>query len=175
MQKIISGSIEVIEQGEQFLQTVSASSYNKVLTPYFNSSSGEHMRHILDHFISLMNGYKSGLVDYDLRNRKSNIESDHHKALLQLTELKQWILTLDVNTLGDALTIKTEVSVFEKKPALLESSLARELIFVTSHAVHHFSIISIAMQLQDISIDESFGIAPATATYLRNTDDSCAP
>lgn len=175
MQKIISGSIEVIEQGEQFLQTVNTASYKKVLTPYFSSSSGEHMRHILDHFISLMNGHKSGLIDYDLRNRKSNIESDHQQALLQLTELKQWILALDVSTLKDILTIKTEVSVAEKQPALVESNLARELIFVTSHAVHHFSIISIAMQLQDLSIDESFGIAPATATYLRNTDDSCAP
>lgn len=175
MQKIINGSIEVIEQGEQFLQTVSTDSYKKVLSPYFSSSSGEHMRHILDHFISLMNGYKTSLVDYDLRNRKSNIESDHEQALSQLTEFKQWVLSLDTNILKDALTIKTEVSVSDTQPALLESTLARELIFVTSHAVHHFSIISIAMQLQDLSIDESFGIAPATATYLRNTDDSCAP
>ena len=122
-----------------------------------------------------MNGYETGLVDYDLRNRKSNIESDHQQALLQLTVLKQWILSIDENKLNNNLTIKTEVSVSEKSPVQIESSLARELLFVTSHAVHHFSIISIAMQLQDFSIDESFGIAPATATHLRTTDDSCAP
>lgn len=175
MQKIISGSIEVIEQGERFLHTVNSASYNKVLTPYFSSSSGEHMRHILDHFISLMNGYKTGLVDYDLRNRKSHIESDQQQALLQLIELKKWVLSLDKSILKDTLTIKTEVSVSEKSPALVQSSLERELIFVTSHAVHHFSIISIAMQLQDLSIDKNFGIAPATATHLRNTEDTCAP
>lgn len=175
MQNIIRGSLEVIEQGEQFLQTVTSLSYQKVLTPYFTSSSGEHMRHILDHFMSLMLGHESGLVDYDLRNRKSNIESDHKHALLQLQAIKKWILSLDDNTLKNNINIKTEVSVHKKHSVLVASNFARELIFVTSHAVHHFSIISIAMQLQDLSIDECFGIAPATATHLRNTEDSCAP
>lgn len=175
MHIIISGSIEIIEQGELFLQTVTADSYQKTLTPYFSSSAGEHMRHILDHFISLMNGYQQQLVDYDHRNRKSNIESDHQLALQQLRSIKQWILTLQESQLNKAFNIKTEVSISEKKSAHIPSTLARELAFVTSHAVHHFSIIAIAMQMQDLTLDKNFGIAPATASYLRSTEDSCAP
>jgi len=175
MQNIISGSIEVIEQGENFLNTVTATSYQKTLKPYFMSSSGEHMRHILDHFIALMNGYKSGLVDYDLRNRNSQIESDQKLALQQLQSIKQWLNTLNENELKAPVEMKTEVSLAEKSAATIPSSLARELVFVTSHAVHHFSIISIAMQMQDLSIDKGFGIAPATASHLRDSEDSCAP
>ena len=175
MHKIISASIEVIEQGEKFLASVSPATYQKVLNPYLASSSGEHMRHIIDHFISLMTGFESAIIDYDLRNRRSSIESDHKLALLQLQIIKQWILSLDNNTLDKKLFIKTEVSVYERNSVEIPSNLSRELVFVTSHAVHHFSIISIAMQLQDSSIDHGFGIAPATATHLRNQEDSCAP
>lgn len=175
MHNIISGSIEVIEQGENFLKTVTTLSYQKTLKPYFMSSSGEHMRHILDHFVSLMNGHKSGLVDYDLRNRNSRIESDQSLALEQLQSIRQWLGNLNKSELNTAIEIKTEVSIAEKSATIIPSSLARELIFVTSHAVHHFSIISIAMQMQDLSIDKGFGIAPATASHLRDTEDSCAP
>lgn len=175
MQNIISGSIEVIEQGEVFLKSVNDDSYRKILTPYFTSSAGEHMRHILDHFISLMNGYKLELVDYDLRNRRSDIETDHQLALQQLILIKQWVLSLNKTELKKEFNIKTEVSVSENLAAHIPTNLARELIFATSHAVHHFSIISIAMQMQDLTLDKSFGIAPATATHLRSTEDSCAP
>jgi len=175
MHNIIKGSIEVIQQGEQFLKTVTPSSYNKILTPYFTSSSGEHMRHIIDHFLSLKLSNKNSVVDYDLRNRKSDIESNKDFALQQLLIIKQWLLSLDEAILDLKLNIKTEVSLSEKHSALIISNFARELVFVTSHAVHHFSIISIAMQMQELTLDDSFGIAPATATHLRNTEDSCAP
>jgi len=175
MHNIIKGSIEVIEQGEQFLKTVTPSSYNKILTPYFTSSSGEHMRHIIDHFQSLKLSNESGLVDYDLRNRKSDVESNKDFALQQLLIIKQWLLSLDEEILDRKLNIKTEVSLSENHSAYIISNFSRELVFITSHAVHHFSIISIAMQIQDLTLDVNFGIAPATATHLRNTEDSCAP
>ena len=166
MHKIINGCIEVLEQGESFLATVTGDSYQKVIYPYFTSSSGEHMRHILDHFLVLMHSFDTTIIDYDQRHRGSNIETDRHQALKQLKQVKAWILQLEETALDKSLTIKTDVSTSKKNITQAHSSLARELIFASSHAVHHFSIISIAMQMQDISLADNFGVAPATATYL---------
>jgi len=175
MHKIIKGSIEVIEQGEMFLKSVTPSSYKAILTPYFTSSSGEHMRHIIDHFISLEKGTTTGTVDYDSRNRNSNIERDQEIALKKLLTIKQWLISLNPEILQLKLNIKTETLISEKYSARTQSFFSRELIFTTSHAVHHFSIISIAMKMQNLTIDKDFGIAPATATHIRNTEKPCAP
>jgi len=174
MNKIINSCIEVLQQGERFLKTVSPASYQEITRPYFISSPGEHMRHILDHFIAIQKGLALSEIDYDLRQRGSNIETDKNLALIQLKEIRQWLLTLNKDDLNKTLKIKTEVSVIETSKAQALSSLERELIFAASHAAHHFSIISIAMQMQDLKLDHNFGIAPATATYLR-TENSCAP
>ncbi len=174
MHKIISSCIEVLQQGESFLKTVSPASYQQIIKPYFISSSGEHIRHILDHFIAIQKGLASLEINYDLRQRGSSIETDKTQALMQIRKAKEWLLNLDESMLNKNLTIKTEISVTETSTAQAASSLERELIFAASHAVHHFSIISIAIQMQDLKLDHNFGIAPATASYLR-TENSCAP
>ncbi|VAW70197.1 hypothetical protein MNBD_GAMMA09-2015 [hydrothermal vent metagenome] len=170
MHKIINGCIEVLEQSESFLLSATPSNYRAITKPYFISSCGEHMRHILDHFTALMNDYDSGLINYDRRERGSQIETDIKLAKQQIDKIKTWIFSLSTENLEQPLFIKTEVSVSEKVTAHAGSCLGRELIFSATHAIHHFSIMSIAMQMQDVETDASFGIAPATQTFIRGTE-----
>jgi hypothetical protein len=65
------------------------------------------------------------------------------------------------------LTLSTEVSVHEQKVESVPTSLARELVFVGSHAVHHYAMIAQISHHPGKALPSSFGIAPATATYLR--------
>ena len=67
------------------------------------------------------------------------------------------------------LTLSTEVSVHEQKVQSVPTSLARELVFTGSHAVHHYAMIAQIAQQQKMALPSSFGIAPATATHLRTT------
>lgn len=50
----------------------------------------------------------------------------------------------------------------------LTSSLARELIFSSSHATHHYAVMKIIANLQNVKVKEGLGLAAAKTTYERD-------
>lgn len=174
MHNVIKGCLEVLSQGEKYLNTIDKKDYTAIVKPYFISAPGEHIRHILDMFLAVRNSGDNNTIDYDQRQRGSEIETSPELALQQFTIIKAWIESLQSIDLEQKVKVKTEVSIIDKKVAEITTTLGRELIFCAGHTVHHFSIIAIAAQMQNAEIDSGFGVAPATATYLRETGDQCA-
>ena len=64
-------------------------------------------------------------------------------------------------------TLKTEVSVTSQNVQKVQTSVARELVFAGSHAVHHYAMIAQISFAQTKALPHTFGLAPATATYMR--------
>ena len=133
------------------------------------------MRHIINHFSAIKNGYVNGAINYDQRERGSEIETHKSLALQRLNEIIEWISNLDETSLKRQLQVKTEVALSEPLVSNVTSTLARELVFSASHAIHHYSTIATSILMQDLEVDKEFGIAPATASYFRTRDNSCVP
>lgn len=178
--EILQANIEALEQGLNFLTDITDEQFVHVCTPYVHSTIGEHIRHVLDMYVVLKESVQSGLVDYDRRCRGSNIEFQRSSALAALQEAIEWTKSLSDNISAvceKKLSIKSEVRLeptAKTSPVKVDSSLARELIFVSSHAVHHYALISVIARLQGLEVGNFFGIAPATVSYLRN-EAACAP
>ena len=167
MHPIARTSIEIIEQGQAYLHNVSNANYTQIVEPYFISSCGGHMRHIIDHFSALQTAGASQKVNYDARARGSEIELHPDKALKRLNDIAQWLGTLNDTQLRATVEVSSEISVSTQTIERTNSTLGRELLFAGSHAIHHYSMIAIAARIQGDNVDAVFGIAPATATYLR--------
>ncbi|WP_075185620.1 hypothetical protein [Teredinibacter haidensis] len=174
---VIKGNSEALEQCLSILVRLSSTQYRYVLPPMVVSPIGAHVRHILDIYFALKLAFDRGvnnqqllLVDYDHRRRGVTCEADSLLASNELMVLGDWLLSLDVDTLGVAVNVKTEVSLQDTESVVLKSTLLRELVFASSHAVHHLAIISMIARSQNIVIDSALGIAPATATFLREKD-----
>ena len=188
---MIKSQLEIIEQAKQYLNSVSNKDFTDIISPNFMSSAGSHMRHIIDHYLALMSGLKNDLIDYDVRVRGSEIESSPQLAMEKLEEIAFWIKSLSADELNKTITLSTEVSVINKNVQQVKTSVVRELVFVGSHAVHHYAMIalitfaqqSLSQQklLQENNVQKStkktdslpqgFGLAPATATFLRKNDE----
>ncbi len=170
---MLTSQLEIIEQGQYYLNTLinknNNEDYCKVLSPLFISSAGAHMRHIIDHYLALITGFQSGKVDYDVRHRNAKVEQEPQLALEKLAQISYWLKSLAGTDLTRMLTLSTEVSVHAQKVQSVPTSLARELVFTGSHAVHHYAMIAQIAQQQKMALPSSFGIAPATATHLRTT------
>jgi hypothetical protein len=163
----LHGHLEIVQQGKQFLLSTSQQAYQKVLEPHFSGSAGAHMRHVLDHYLAVKDGLVSGTINYNNRNRYSPVERDPQAALSLWQEIEQWLVgvcQLDGN-LG--LKVICESSLLEMQNAQTESTLARELVFVSSHAVHHYSLMAVIKSLQGLETDSLFGIAAATVSHQR--------
>ena len=164
---MIASQLEIVAQGKQYLLKLTDAQYVKIATPLFNSSAGAHMRHIIDHYVALMN-ISDGVVNYNKRHRFCDFEKYRNKALEQLTLIENWLTGLDESRLDNPVSVISEISISSQQDFAGHSSLGRELVFVASHAVHHYFTLKLIARAQGIQLDESFGLAPATASFRRS-------
>ena len=163
----LDGQLETIAQAKHYLQGMSEKSYQAILTPHFSGSAGAHMRHILDHYIALRGGMVSGTVNYNKRHRFSEVEKSPEAAMQMWLEIEQWLQGICQLSSDLPLTVICETSLQQTHNSHSQSTLARELVFVSSHAVHHFALLAVIVSLQGLESDNNFGVAPATASHLR--------
>jgi len=126
------------------------------------------MRHVLDHYSSFIAGIRSGVVNYDARERDTPVETDRASGIEQAKSVVEELLASDLDLKQ---TVKVIVSAnTTENEAHSESSLGRELQFLASHTVHHYALIAIASRMQGIIPPDTFGIAPSTLKYMQTVD-----
>ncbi|MFT4939512.1 MAG: hypothetical protein ACI88A_002555 [Paraglaciecola sp.] len=163
----LGGQLETIAQAKVYLQGMSEQSYQAILSPHFSGSAGAHMRHILDHYIALKDGMLSGTVDYNKRHRFSEVEKSPAAAMQMWLEIEHWLERICQLSAHMPLMVSCETSLQQTQNSITQSTLARELVFVSSHAVHHFSLLAVIASLQGRESDNNFGMAPATVSHMR--------
>lgn len=163
----LEGQLETVQQAKEFLLGLSAENYQVVLRPHFASSAGTHMRHVLDHYLALQDGLTQGLVNYNKRNRYSNIESCPKTALLEWQKIETWLKKVSQLDADLPLCVVCETSVNKTQNTQTKSTLARELVFVSSHAIHHFSLLAVINSILGNKDEVNFGVAPSTASFIR--------
>ncbi len=173
MHAVIQGNREVIQQGLDLIQNMTREQYNYRAQPYIQSSVGEHLRHILDIFYALVHEEAQGFINYDIKRRGAEVESNVHQGIAELGEIADWLAGIDETKLGRSVQVNVEVTLKETRSISAKSTLARELAFVASHAAHHYALMSVAAKLGGISVDRKIGLAPNTASFVRE-EEACA-
>lgn len=164
---MIASQLEIIEQGKYYLKKLSDEQYNHVPKPLFNSSAGAHMRHVIDHYLALIQATDK-VINYNKRHRFGESENHTAAALQQLSDIADWLNQLTKTDLQQTVSVISEISVSTQQDYAGESTLGRELVFVSSHAVHHYFSLKLIARSQGITLSDSFGVAPATASFQRS-------
>lgn len=164
---LIEAVAQVIE-----LVDISRNIYHRK-TPFASSTIGKHVRHVIDHFHAYQRGIESGCIDYNLRNRCGDIETKPLLAITQLGAFNQWLDSSPVDSFE--LSLVTEVSTRDCLSVTLQSNSHRELVYLLNHTYHHIALAATLARTLDVSPPERLGVAPATASYLRDTTVLCAP
>lgn len=171
-ENVILGNIEGLDQGVALLSVMTDEQYCMRAKPYIESSIGEHLRHILDLYLAVQQSSEDSHVDYDIRRRGALVEVCRETGLKELNAIKSWLVGLSHDMAHEPITVMTEVSVVDTLVAKVPSTLLRELIFVSAHAIHHYALMTISARLCDFHTPRDLGIAPATLSSLRG-DSTC--
>lgn len=170
---ILEGNLQAIDQGIAIVNVLSDEQYCFVASPYVKSTIGQHFRHIIDMFKAVTTADTN--IDYDFRRRGADIEGQRHAAINALLDVRVWMLDArqivadKPDSFTGAITIQSEVTLTETKSVCVASTRLRELMFTSSHAIHHYALISVIAQIQGVNFPEGLGVAPATATFLRKS------
>lgn len=140
------------------LDQLSDSDYSKSCNALSNATIGQHIRHILEMFQCLEKGYDSGVLNYDNRERNSQMETEAKFA-------KQCIVEIKMGLKSENKTIYLE-QVIDGLSIRIQSTYYRELLYNMEHCIHHQALIKVAvLQFGNISINENFGVARSTIEY----------
>jgi len=172
MIKVIKGSIESLEQVIDFIQGLSHEIYMQIPEPLSSSSIGQHLRHILDLFMALINTNDFQNINYDVRRRGLALETDKEEGIKELLMVCDWLKSLDTKILNIQTNISTEVSVYSEVTTTFPSTVGREICFVSAHLTHHLALMAAIARFLGQSVNTNLGVAPTTATFLRNQEQS---
>jgi uncharacterized damage-inducible protein DinB len=148
------------------LRRVSSTVYTARSFPAVSGSIGQHVRHILDHVAGLCATAPSGVLSYDRRERGTDVEADLSAALRMIGRLKAALTRFDQCDEDAPITL-TSVLAHGAAPVAVQSTLAREILFVISHTVHHQALIAVLLSAAGRSVPDAFGLAPSTPLSAR--------
>ncbi|MFA6961849.1 MAG: hypothetical protein WC205_13930 [Opitutaceae bacterium] len=160
----IRDNIAALRQGIELLAGLDTERYTRRAPACFNSAAGGHFRHVIEHYLSFLQGMETGEVDYEARARDPMIENDPAYSLAQLEGIGERLERLGKDR---ALRVRAESVPAGTAPLWANSSALRELEFLLSHTVHHYALIAVICQLAGQTLPKDFGMAPSTLRHLK--------
>jgi uncharacterized damage-inducible protein DinB len=165
--------VEVLGQLYAVIEMLSDAQYRTRAVGVFESSIAAHVRHCLDHVAAFLAVAVGEEIDYDHRERGTQIEQSRAAALHRVAELQRQLLELP----PEAMHRSTWVSVMLRSDgptSHLHSSVGREVAFVLSHTIHHQALIAAMVKSLGGWLPDGFGYAPSTIAHQRQEQGRCA-
>ncbi len=155
-------SSEILSQLINVTNQLDDAHFSQPLSILSGNTFGKHVRHIIEFYNCLVDGYDSGIVNYDLRKHNLQIENSKQSAIEAMNEIfaainkledKSLVLNVDYNGSGNAQKTFT--------------SFNRELVYNIEHAIHHMAMLKIAIaeSLSHVILPENFGVAYSTVRF----------
>jgi hypothetical protein len=144
-----------------------AAAHERPGAPRYADHVGPHLRHVIEHYESWLGALGSPQIDYDRRARDAALERSPALARARLQTIQQRLAQWPTLQLTAPLRVHAGIGLAGESVCMAESSFGRELLFVTSHAVHHFALLQLHCRQHGISIGDDFGKAPATVAHER--------
>jgi uncharacterized damage-inducible protein DinB len=137
-----------------------------------HSSVASHVRHSLDHVRAFIAAIATGELDYDARERGTEVERDPSAAHAEISRLIAALRGLSVPEPDALWTLAAQVTEGGALMAMRTNPL-RELVFVLSHTIHHSALIGVMARGHGITLPAKFGYAPATLSH-ESSGQACA-
>lgn len=163
---------ELLCQLLEFLTLLTQEQYTQPLNTLQKQSIGKHIRHIIEFYEHLLQGYRTlgQSIDYDLRPRSLQTETDKHVAGRLLADIStqlageppdcQMVLNFSIDPSGTKQVIDT--------------TFYRELAYLMEHAIHHLAIMKCALLVHfpHLVMPPQLGVAYATQQFQQQNSQT---
>lgn len=158
---LVDANLLLLKQALTVLGELRDAEYTAIPCPWHDSSIGQHLRHILDHYRALVLAKATTLVDYNRRWRDSPMEHSVVAAKEQVRAAMSELASMQPATVR----VRSEIDANTGFCVDMTSSVERELLFAASHAIHHFALVAILLRALGKPVPEGLGIAPTTLLW----------
>ena len=164
MSQLTQASSAILDQLINAIEQLRESEFTKSSETLGGSSIGQHLRHTLEFFICLEQGYDKGIINYDKRAHDKMIETDKEIALLAIDRIRQFILK---QAEDKSLILEVGYDLRNDVNVSVTTNYFRELTYNIEHAVHHMAIMKIGIRevAPHVTLSHDFGVAASTLRY----------
>ncbi len=149
----LNGSLEQLSDEQYVFKS-------KILS---NATIGQHVRHIIEMFICLEDGYDTGVVNYEKRKRDYTIETNREVAMNLLKRIYD-----NLERKNRPLVMEAAYNEDSNELIRFDTNYHREIAYNLEHTIHHMALIKVGIrEVSDIDIPEGFGVASSTIKYRR--------
>jgi hypothetical protein len=168
----VRDNLDALSQALELLAGLDAERYARRVPVCFNSAAGGHLRHVIEHYASLLAGWRAGAVDYEARARDARMETEPAYAAGCIATLCADLGALAEGDGERPLRVRAEtVGVHGMDSPDLDpwadSTILRELEFLLSHTIHHYALIAVICGVLGHPLPKDFGVAPSTLRFRR--------
>jgi uncharacterized damage-inducible protein DinB len=164
--QLVHACASILDQLEDVVRQMTAEDFSRPSPALSNSTVGQHLRHTVEFFLCLENGFREGVINYDKRAHDKLIESDKFIALNAIRKIRDF-----VGTTAEDASLRLDVGYdrHSDECVTIQTNYYRELTYNIEHAVHHMALIKIGVReiAGYVKLPSDFGIAVST---LRHTD-----
>jgi hypothetical protein len=126
-----------------------------------NATIGQHVRHIIEMFICLEEGYAGGIVNYENRKRDIIIETQKDVAIALLNKIYEGL-----NKKNKSLVLQGTYKEDSEELVDFDTNYYREIAYNLEHTIHHMALIKVGIrEVSDIEIPDGFGVASSTIKF----------
>ena len=169
-QKIINLNTAALQEGLHLLSLLDVTQYRQGFKPAFQSNIGAHFRHVLEHYQCFLVQISEQEFRYDNRPRDQHLEMDIDYANETIVKLIENLSDLDESLFSMDYTVGEQLAENEAQIVTASTTLARELMFLQAHTVHHFAMIAAMCRGIGVFPEEGFGVAIPTRNYTKVLD-----
>lgn len=164
MTQLFTAGKTILAQLSDVVSQISEEDFRKPSTALSQSTVGQHLRHTLEFFICLEQGYELGVVNYDKRIHNKAMENDKHIALHTIRQIQEFVGN---NQTDKSLKLEVGYQPHSEECVSIDTNYLRELTYNVEHAVHHMAIMKIGIRevASYVKLSPDFGIAVSTLRY----------
>ena len=151
----------VFEQLGESLRQISNDEYKMPSQTLSSATIGQHVRHIIELFLCLEQGYASGVVNYEKRKRDYRIETDKDFAMDLMFDVFN-----NLEQPNKDLILEAEDYCEDIQTVSVPSNYFRELAYNLEHTIHHMALIRVGVnEVANVQLPDEFGVAYSTIKY----------
>ena len=163
--ELVMAAQDVLLQGLGLLFELHDHAYFCVASAPFNASIGQHYRHVVEHFQSLIKGISAREINYDARERNTRLHSEVTYAAIATCDVLRALKRYSEETLALSCKVINSVGYGASNPSIFESNVSRELAYCIGHAIHHYAIVRFICHEIGVTVPTEFGVAPSTLRH----------
>jgi hypothetical protein len=152
---------DVFIQLSDVLNKLTDEEYTQQSKILFNATIGQHVRHVIELFQCLQNGYDEGVVNYEKRKRDYRIETDKEFAAMLLRRIFG-----NLDKPNKRIVLEAEDYNETMETVTIPSNYYREIAYNLEHTIHHMALIRVGInEVSSIMIPDEFGVAYSTIKF----------